>query len=53
MGVVEHILRRIRIRLELSHREDQVNSLVTWYFEFVDQSIYLFDNLKGADLLLD
>lgn len=51
-GAVKRILGWVISRLELSHRKDRVDSLVTWYLEFVVQSTYLLKDLEGADVLL-
>lgn len=51
-GAVKRILGWVISRLELSHRKDRVDSLVTWYLEFVVQLTYLLKDLEGADVLL-
>lgn len=52
MGVVGRILGQIRSRLELSHKENRVDFIITCYFQLVGQSTYLFDDLERTDVLL-
>ena len=49
---MDGILRGVRSRFKLCHREDGVDPLVTWYLESGGQLIYPFDDLQGADVLL-